>query len=207
MTFVNEMHYTEDEQQTFQGTIVTTNRRIGIAKGSDEDASIQEKALRDASCDQIIRVMRGENIKALLRPTDKNVEAGDTIVFQKLSVVSSSSINLSRRFRQAATKGVTLEILEPRFTTASVDVQNMLNAWLELYQSQILQKRRRNAHELRPEGPLRIFSAADWPGIKFELEKDSVAGIARRYKVTRQTVYTFINRMKRLEEQQSATTC
>jgi hypothetical protein len=82
----------------------------------------------------------------------------------------------------------------------------MLNAWLELHQNQILQKRRRNAHELRPEGPLRIFSAADWPGIKLELEKDTVAGIARRYKVTRQTVYTFINRMKQLEEQQFATT-
>ena len=185
---------------------MTTTRRIGIANGSDEEASNQEKALHDAGCDRIIRVVRGADIKALLRPSDKNLQPGDTIVVQKLNVLSSSSINLSRQFRQAAGKGVTLEILEPPFTTESVDVQNMLNAWLELYQNQLLQKRRKIAHELRPEGQLRIFSAPDWPDLKKELDTDTVAAIARRYKVTRQTVYTFINRMRQLEEQQSAAT-
>jgi DNA invertase Pin-like site-specific DNA recombinase len=182
---------------------VTTKRRIGIAKGSDQDVLNQEKALHEAGCDKIIRVVRGENIKALLRPTDKNVQSGDTIVVQNLNVLSTSSINLSRRFRHAAAKGVTLEILEPPFTTESLDVQNMLKAWLELYQNQILQKRRRNAHELRPEGALRIFSASDWPRIKSELETETVTAIAARNNVTRQTVYTFIKRMKQLEEQPS----
>lgn len=180
---------------------MTTKRRIGIVKGADHDASDQEKALERAGCDKIIRVVRGENIKALLRATDNNVQSGDTVVVQKLHVLSTSSVNLSRRFRQAAVKGVTLEILEPPFTTKSTDVQNMLNAWLELYQIQLLQKRRRNVSELRPEGALRIFSAADWPKIKSDLQANvKVAAIARQYKVTRQTVYTFINRMKQLEK-------
>ncbi|MCO4091533.1 MAG: hypothetical protein HEQ34_06220 [Sphingorhabdus sp.] len=90
---------------------MTTKRRIGIVKGADDDAYDQEKALQSAGCHKIIRVVRGENIKALLRATDKNLQSGDTIVVQKLHVLSTSSVNLSRRFRQTATKGVTLALL------------------------------------------------------------------------------------------------
>ena len=179
--------------------LVIAARRIGLARGTDREIAAQNSALRAAGCVDVITIGRAKNILGMFRPDDPTLRPGDTLVVCDLSALFASLTELPRRFRQADAKNVIIEVLDPPFSTANPDVRNMLKAWLDLRGRYMSEKLRKREQKLQPEGRLRKLSAADWPRVKMELKTETKAELSRRYGVTRQTLYRFIELMDRLE--------
>jgi DNA invertase Pin-like site-specific DNA recombinase len=152
---------------------------------ADVELAVQLASLIDAGCSDIkIDRTHGRHPRDLRRRAAllETLGPGDTVMVYRLDCLAVSGVDLITTMARIRSRNAVL------LTTASNGPNSFCDDTIDAIRS--------DDRPPRPAGRSAILGPADWPQVQRDCEAMSATAVAKRYKVSRSTLYNYIDRMR-----------
>lgn len=177
------------------------HRKIGVMSvaANAADRRTRVEVLEKAGCEEIFVRSEGRS-RSIRRAALKSARPGDTIVCQTLDQLASNLVELVRFLADAAASKVVVSELSSGLSTAKPGVSQAFIAIAEAAGSYASARTKAALVGAKDRGVALgrapLLGPEKWPEISKSLETESAAAVARSLGMSRQSLHSYINRMR-----------
>jgi len=163
---------------------------------ADVELAVQLASLIDAGCSDIaIDRAHGRHPRDLRRRAAllETLGPGDTVMVYRIDCLAVSGVDLITTMARIRSRNAVLLTTAPNSPNSFCDdtIDAITSAFDALANAMPSDDR-----PPRPAGRSAILGPADWPQVERDCEAMSATAVAKRYKVSRSTLYNYIDRMR-----------